>query len=671
MSLLAVAAFSAGLTVAHVDRAPSLHAEDGWSAAAATPLDWDFTDSRPAPETTDVRVLVDEQNLYVRFDARQREPIVATQQVDDVGQGSDDAVHVSLWPAGPGGFEYTFEANPRGTHYQSSSENTTFAPTWTSVGTIVDGGYRVTMRIPLRVIRGDGRATWTAQFTRTIKNAGVTLEWAHAPGQSGTDVVAYAGTLSGLASAAKAARTRPRLGVYALGEAGTPATGGSTSRTGLDLALPITQTSSLVATVHPDFSNVESDQQTIAPTTFRRQYTEVRPFFAQGANVYDYSNCYGCPGGATELYTPAIPTPRTGYELEGKQGAFTFGALDAIGDGRTDDAQSIVYATSDRSILANFTRAASEQRGVVHDVTDYGFLAWTDHKRWSGYIEEGFEHGSLVHDPVQARRYNGGFAYTTKDDFWSVSAEHVGAQYDPVDGFVSVGDIAGYSAQGSHTWRFASGPVQSFTPSFYVERYHGSDGFGTNLFDDNLSLSLFLRDKLSAAASVGTSFYRVPGDPSLHPNNQQGLRVDYLLNSAQQSTLAWNGGRFGNGYLSSSQAQTGLRLSRRTSVALFAYGTNYRGSDGTDVQWLERASVTYDLGTRSSLVAGVRKIVGTAPPFPGSVPAFTNATNLSFGFSARRTHDDVYLVYGDASALQTRPALTLKLVHYFGAEKGT
>jgi hypothetical protein len=147
--------------------------------------------------------------------------------------------------------------------------------------------------------------------------------------------------------------------------------------------------------------------------------------------------------------------------------------------------------------------------------------------------------------------------------------------------------------------------------------------------------------------------------------------LDYLLNTAQQSTLSWNGGRFGEGYLASWQTQTGIRLTRRTSLSLFAYETDYGGSEGRDVQWLERASVTYDLGTRSSLVAGVRKIIGTAPPFPGSVPAFTNATNLSFGFSARRAHDDVYLVYGDASALQTRPALTLKLVHYVGAEKGT
>jgi hypothetical protein len=48
-----------------------------------------------------------------------------------------------------------------------------------------------------------------------------------------------------------------------------------------------------------------------------------------------------------------------------------------------------------------------------------------------------------------------------------------------------------------------------------------------------------------------------------------------------------------------------------------------------------------------------------------------NATNLSFGFSRRFAHDEVYAVYGDASQLTTYPAMQLKWIHYFGAEKGT
>ena len=52
---------------------------------------------------------------------------------------------------------------------------------------------------------------------------------------------------------------------------------------GIDVAVPLTDTITFVGTIAPDFSNVEVDQQTIAPQEFRRELAEYRPFFAQGA----------------------------------------------------------------------------------------------------------------------------------------------------------------------------------------------------------------------------------------------------------------------------------------------------------------------------------------------------------------------------------------------------
>lgn len=669
MIILAAAIVSALLTVPRAEAPPSLDGPAGWDNAAASTLDHALSPAGPATEKTAVRVLVDGTYLYVRFDAEQHAAITATQAVDDVGEGSDDEVAVRLWPSGSNGFRYVFAANPRGTHYQQSSENSNYAPTWTSKGTMRPGGFLVTMRIPLAALRGDGRATWGAQFSRVIRTGNQILTWSWGAGMMGAEDVTYAGSIGGLGGVAKAARTKPRIGIYGLAESGTRATGGTTARNGADVSLPLTATSSLVATFHPDFSNVERDQQTIAPTAFRRSVSEVRPFFAQGSGFYDYNDCFGCPG-AMELYTPAIPTPKRGFQIEGKQGQFTFGALDAVGDGRIDDAQSLVYTTPSRTWQANYTRVASEQPGM-HDVTDWGFISYSDHKRWTAYAEGGAEHGTLVSDGRLAQRYNTGLAYATHDDFVSISAQKVGAQYNPVDGFVAAGDIGGFSAQGSHTFTYAKGPIESWQPSVYYERYAGSDGYGTNLADSSAGLSVFLRTKFSAAASIGNGFYRVPGDPQLHSSNQQGLRVDYLFNTAQQSSLSWNTGRFGEGKLDSWLRQASFRLAKRATITLYGYSTDWRGDDGTRAkQWLQRASASLDLGPRASFVAGVRKLNGSGPAFPFRSPSL-NATNVSLGLSARRAHDDLYLVYGDASALVTRPALTLKLVHYVGAEKGT
>jgi hypothetical protein len=81
--------------------------------------------------------------------------------------------------------------------------------------------------------------------------------------------------------------------------------------------------------------------------------------------------------------------------------------------------------------------------------------------------------------------------------------------------------------------------------------------------------------------------------------------------------------------------------------------------------------VLFDIDRSTSFSIGVRKLIGTAPPFPGlPVPLYTNVSNVSFSFSRRSAHDDVFLVYGDPSALSTTPALILKYVHYFGADRG-
>lgn len=68
-------------------------------------------------EATVVHMATDGRYLYVRFDATQSEPIVATQRTDDVGQGTDDQVWVDLWPGGANGYfshiHHGFELRPK------------------------------------------------------------------------------------------------------------------------------------------------------------------------------------------------------------------------------------------------------------------------------------------------------------------------------------------------------------------------------------------------------------------------------------------------------------------------------------------------------------------------------------------------------------------------------
>src|ERR1700681_4781370 len=220
-----------------------------WDPAAKLTLGQDFTYRRPVDEATEART--------------------EAQQTNGSSVTSDDYVGVYLYPQGTTGFQYGFFANPRGTRHQTSSENSAYTPQWTAVGHATASGYIVTMRIPLNVIRSGGSTSWRAQFVRSIVATGGLAVWSYAGGGTGATDPAFAGTLLDVGTKATALRPKPRAQLYTLGELTTPAYGGSTSRIGGDFSIPVTPTASFVGTLHPDFSNVEIDQQTIAPPRSR------------------------------------------------------------------------------------------------------------------------------------------------------------------------------------------------------------------------------------------------------------------------------------------------------------------------------------------------------------------------------------------------------------------
>src|SRR5579863_937731 len=297
-----------------------------WHGAAVVHLDYDLRSHQAADQATTVYLTSDGAFLYVGIDARQKSPIRATEHTNGVGLDTDDEFQVDLWPNGPSGFRYKFTSTPIGTHYQYSSENNAFEPEWVTKGRIVDGGYVVTMRIPLSVMHGTGSGDWRIQLIRYVAYTNDVYVWSYGPQQQDFNDVAYSGSLGGMPQLS-AQRAQPRVGLYGLGEIASRSIGGDTSRVGADISIPLVQGTSFVSTLHPDYSDVEVDQQTIAPTAFPRIFNEFRPFFTQGANVYSYPNgvCPAC--NIVEFYTPAIPTPRDGYALEGERGRFSYGAL--------------------------------------------------------------------------------------------------------------------------------------------------------------------------------------------------------------------------------------------------------------------------------------------------------------------------------------------------------
>ena len=670
----AARADDAGIAIVSTQTPPKIDGtidDPVWKTAAHVQLGWDFTFRRPASEQTDAYVLTDGHYLYVAFVAKQKEPLTATQHVDDQPLSSDDVVRVYFFPGGEQGFEYAFVANPIGTRYEFATENAAFAPKWDAMATRTSDGYIVTERIPLNVMRGDGRSTWRIQFDRRVYSLTELLEWAHDPSQTSTDSSHYLGSLTGMSGVASAStRTKARANLYSLGELASSSIGGSTSRVGADLAVPVTPTASFLATFHPDYSNVELDQQTIAPTAFPRRYQEVRPFFTQGAAFYNEFDCNDCVD-APLLYTPNIPTPRDGYAIEGVQGPYNFGAFDALGDNRTDTSQAVQYGTPDRSIYGLYQRISTDLPGL-HDVAQFGQIILGNIHNFDVFGTFGEEIGTQVSSDPEGRYREYGLNYYTPKEALNISYHDVGSQFDPPDTYFQINDVHGLTFYGNK--EFDNSPhsyVQDYTISYDYDQYRNRFG-ALDEGNRNAQFGLNTRSLISLTLTAQSQYLLFPGLPG-GMANQGGMTLGYNVNGATPTTYSYNVGRYAAGYLRSSARSSTLRLTPRASITLEADNTNDTLDTGQkEVQWLERASLAYQINGASSFAVGVRRIIGTTPPFFGDpLNLYVDASNVSAAYYRRIGHGEIYFVYGDPNAVGTLPAAIVKYIFYLGAQKGT
>jgi hypothetical protein len=649
-----------------------------WAGAKSVTLDGDFTNRRPAEEATTVLVAQDAGGIDLAYTATQREGITAATQTNGAGVLSDDYAAVVFAPNGSQGFQYVFYANPLGTRYQTSSENSAYTPSWQAVGKRTAAGYVVTMRIPLNIIRSGGATSWRVQLERETIATNAFAVWSYSSSASSANDPSFLGTFTNVAATGASTRPRPRAQIYGLGELTPPAYGGDTSRLGADLSIPVTPKASLVATFHPDFSNVEVDQQTIAPTAFARQYTEVRPFFTQVASPFNYAeSCINC---AQTLYTPAIPTFRDGYALEGSQGPVTFSAFDAVGYSRADSAETADYsvANTNRQYQVDVQRVAVDGVGGLHDDTtsiNGGYVNQHSHELiFANYATEA---GSAVTDRSQATNLQTGFGYANATTTALAFYDRTGTQFAPADGYVAQDDIIGPGLYLQKTVPFAPKKLlHDISFSAFIDSLHDHLGEPSQ-HTENEQINFDFRDLLTLHVYGAEQTVRTYDDRFL-PFDGNGAYVGYKTQTTTPTYVQYTGGDYYHGVLDAWVYLTTLPVTKRIHLTLETDEDNYLSrvpSEGRAVTWLERTSLDYQISREMQFDLGARQIFGENIPNAIAAPDFTpfRAANVTFAFHylSRDGTNEFYAVYGDPNSLATKPALFLKLIRYIGAPKGT
>ena len=660
--VLFLAAVAMVLAVPAVQPPPPLSADlssPAWTTAAHVRLERDLTfRSNDRGQTTDAYIESDDRYIYVAFVCNQTVPIVAEQNTHQSYVYNDDNVTVQFWPAGRTGTTYSFVSTSNGTHGQSSSENTAFAPNWDSLGKTTDHGYNVVMRIPRDVMRGDGRSDWLVQFSRSVVKMSLNLVWSWDPAMSWSGDPLYAGTAQKIGvSSTAVARPKPRIQPYGLVQSNANRRGEGASRTGLDFSIPIA-TASFYGTFHPDYSEVERDQQTIAPQEFAYRYQEVRPFFTQGTSYYDN----------TTLYTPAIPTPRYGYAIEGKRGGMTFAGFNALGQqGRDDNAELLTWQSDDQKYTLGGQRVNVQNPGFSDPAVMYG-ASIGNGKHFSMTGAYYGEAGTNITIPAEGRQTSFGMNFWAPNENFNFSRTDTGSQFSPADSYTAYNDAHGYNANLYRAFAFEKGKLEQITFNAWGDRYANGAG-QVKQVDSSAYLSLRNRHQSGMGFNYSISRGLTPGRGMI-PYDSSGLYVYDNANSAHGFSMSYSVGHFYDGVLRQYFVGGHIKLNRRHSLA--ANESRYLYSSSAIGVALERQdSLTYSFqySKDGSLAAGMRWISGTPAYF--TLQPTVRTSNLSFSLNQRIAHMHAYMVYGDPNAPTTLPSLVFKLVDFIGAGEGT
>lgn len=279
--------------------------DPGWESTAVVRT---FSETYPRengqpPIGITARITYDEDFLYVAFKIDD-DPLrirASLRERDQMWQ--DDYVGILLDPYGESLWSYYLFSNPLGvqgdTRFSiSSGEDESFDVIYESHGRITDAGYEVEFAVPFRSLRFphvDVQA-WRVNFWVTHpRESRSTYSWA-AISRNDPCFLCQFGTMTGMRGIRSSNDIEFLPSVVAsqaaqlvdLSERNSGLDHGPVKgEAGLGIRYAFNPSTNAEVTVNPDFSQVESDEDQVdVNTTFALFFSERRPFFQEGSDLY-------------------------------------------------------------------------------------------------------------------------------------------------------------------------------------------------------------------------------------------------------------------------------------------------------------------------------------------------------------------------------------------------
>ena len=308
-------------------------------------------------ESTEVRILYDEKNIYFGFtcSVSHRDDIVANEMRRDAEDlRENDNIFILLDTYNDKRNGVFFRINPLGAMQDialtnsGDSQNRSWDAVWHCHSKIHDTHWITEISIPfsqLRFKRSDSMV-WGVNFGRTIRRKNEEATWVPVSRQYGSLSkyrTANLGSLVGLAGITPSRRIE--FLPYVLPGISRIEEDESIDRKfdiGLDLKYGLTSNLTADLTLNTDFAQVEADQEQVNLSRFSLYFPEKRPFFLEGAGMFDFgipSPTFFAPPPLILFYSRRIGLEEGyaipiigGGKITGKVGPYGIGLLNVLTD---------------------------------------------------------------------------------------------------------------------------------------------------------------------------------------------------------------------------------------------------------------------------------------------------------------------------------------------------
>ena len=358
--------------------------EAAWQTAAVATgfTQFEPDEGLPATQSTEARVLYGASALFVFMRANDTNADEIASQVTRRDQQSySDVLAVVIDSYFDRRTAFQFVVNPVGVkqdvyRFDDTNEDAGWDAVWDVATARDDGGWSAEFRIPYSQLRFRDREeqTWGINFLRHLARRAELSVWAPTTRADG-GIVSQFGELRGLRNLDPPRRLE--VLPYSLaslrrapGDEDNPfyRRNDVAASVGADVKYGLTSDITIDMTINPDFGQVEADPAQVNLTAFETFFPERRPFFLEGAGIFNFGIALGDGDDANEslFYSRRVgrapqgwADPRGGYadaddqttilgawKLSGKTaGGWSIGALHAL---TSEERADVAPAVGDR-----------------------------------------------------------------------------------------------------------------------------------------------------------------------------------------------------------------------------------------------------------------------------------------------------------------------------------